>query len=57
MDNETLIHAVINTLQDLDIKPTCGNMEKLTGCIQALSQVLDGLKGGGAKDGGATDSQ
>lgn len=57
MDNGTLIHVVINTLQDLDIKPTRENMEKLMGCNQVLNELLKNLGEGGMQDGGTIDSQ
>ena len=38
------IQAVINTLQDLDIKPSYGNMDKMLGCLQTLVQIRDSLK-------------
>lgn len=37
------IQAVINTLEQLDIKSTFDNTNKLLGCFQALGGVRDGL--------------
>lgn len=38
------IQAVINTLQELDMKPSYTNMDKMLGCLQTLVQVRDSLK-------------
>jgi len=35
------IQAVINTLQELDIKATYGNLDRLLGCIQVLNKVKE----------------
>ena len=37
------IQAVINTLEDLDIKSTFNNMNKLLGCQGTLAEVRDEL--------------
>ena len=38
------IQVVMNTIQDLDIKPTFDNMNHLMGVLQALASIRDELK-------------
>ena len=37
------IQAVINTLEELDIKSTYDNMNKILGCMQMLAGIRDDL--------------
>lgn len=41
--NAAKLQRVMNTLQDLDIKSTFDNMNKLLGCLQTLAEVRDSL--------------
>ena len=38
------LQAVINTLQELDIKTTYSNLDKLLGCIQVLDRIKNDLQ-------------
>lgn len=38
------IQAVINTLQELEIKATYGNLDRLLGCIQVLNKVKEQMQ-------------
>lgn len=38
------LKAVYSTLQTLNIPPTYDNLNKLLGCLQALSEVYDELE-------------
>ena len=49
------IQMVINTLQDLDIKSTFDNMNKLLGCQQTLADVRDELQRREVKVNGNAD--
>ena len=42
-ENVNKIQAVMNTLEDLDIKPTEANMSKLLGCRKVLQAIRDSL--------------
>lgn len=42
-ENATKIQAVINTLQNLDIKAQENNMTILLSCYQVLSEVRDAI--------------
>lgn len=37
------IQAIINTLEELEIKATHSNMDKLLGCMQVLAEIRDEL--------------
>lgn len=41
MDLLTTIQAIKRTLEDLDIKATQANMDKLLGCMNALDKIMD----------------
>lgn len=41
MDLLSTIQAVKNTLEDLDIKATQANCDKLLGCMNALDNIMD----------------
>lgn len=43
-DKAKTIQIVINTLQDLDIKSTFDNMNRLMGALQTLAKVRDELE-------------
>ena len=43
------IQMVINTLQDLDIKSTFDNMNRLMGAMQELARIRDELNGPGGQ--------
>lgn len=47
------IQAVMDTLQQLDMKPSFDNMNKLLGCLQVLADVRDNLQKGDNKNGTA----
>jgi len=42
--NAEEIQKVINTLENLDIRPTYDNMNRLLGCMQVLAIVRDDLE-------------
>ena len=42
-DSVEKLQRVINTIQDIDIKSTFDNMNKLLGCLQTLAEVRDSL--------------
>jgi ABC-type Na+ transport system ATPase subunit NatA len=48
---ENMIQAVINTLEDIEIKATVDNMQKLLACHDVLKKVIESMKEG--KDGNA----
>ena len=50
------VNAVLNTLQELDIKPTYENMNKLFGCFHVLADVRDELKKNGTEEKGEQDA-
>lgn len=41
MDLLTAIQAIKRTLEDLDIKATQQNLDKLLGCMNALDKIMD----------------
>ena len=41
---ETMIQAVINTLEDIEVKATIDNMQKLLACHDVLKKVMEGMK-------------
>ncbi len=41
MDLLTALQAIKRTLEDLDIKATQANCDKLLGCMNALDKIMD----------------
>lgn len=49
-DLTTCVQAVIDTLQDLDIKSTFNNLNRLMGAMQMLFRIRESLQGQAKKD-------
>ena len=50
------VNAVLNTLQELDIKPTYDNLNKLFGCFHVLVDVRNELNTKGTEEKGEQDA-
>lgn len=51
------IEEIYKRLQELDIKPTKTNMEKLLQCLYDLQDIYSALKGGEENDGTADQAE
>ena len=49
-DLTTCVQAVIDTLQDLDIKSTYNNLNRLMGAMQMLFRIRESLQSQAKKD-------